>query len=47
MAVDLDYVHKVIPKSSDAKELIYEAIKPNILFRACSPEELVDLVERR
>jgi len=45
VAADLDYVHKVIPKSSDAKELIYDAIKPNILFRACSIEELYDLVD--
>ena len=45
VAADLDYVHKVVPKSSDAKELIYDAIKPNILFRACSIEELYDLVD--
>ena len=45
MAADLDYVHKVVPKSDDAKELIYDAIKPNLLFRACSPEELIDLVD--
>ena len=45
MAADLDYVHKVVPKSQDAKELIYDAIKPNLLFRACAPEELVDLVD--
>jgi len=45
VAADMDYVHKVIPKSSDARDLIYEAIKPNILFRACSVEELYDLVD--
>eukprot|EP00984_Skeletonema_dohrnii_P016794 scaffold7514_cov112-Skeletonema_dohrnii-CCMP3373.AAC.7 len=45
VAADLDYVHKVVPKSSDARELIYEAIKPNLLFRACSTEELYDLVD--
>ncbi len=45
VAADMDYVHKVIPKSSEARELIYEAIKPNILFRACSVEELYDLVD--
>lgn len=45
MAGELDYVHKVIPKSNEAKELIYDAIKPNILFRACSVEELIDLVD--
>jgi cAMP-dependent protein kinase regulator len=42
---DLDYVHKVIPKTDDAKGLIYGAIKPNLLFRACSSEELIDLVD--
>mmetsp|Transcript_22091 Transcript_22091/g.37781 ORF Transcript_22091/g.37781 Transcript_22091/m.37781 type:complete len:1093 (-) Transcript_22091:235-3513(-) len=45
VAADLDYVHKVVPKSSDARELIYEAIKPNLLFRACSTEEMYDLVD--
>ncbi|KAL7462327.1 hypothetical protein ACHAXS_002707, partial [Conticribra weissflogii] len=45
MAGELDYVHRVIPKSNEAKELIYDAIKPNILFRACSVEELIDLVD--
>jgi cGMP-dependent protein kinase len=45
VAADLGYVHKVIPKSDEAKELIYDAIKPNILFRACSIEELHDLVD--
>jgi cGMP-dependent protein kinase len=45
MTSDVEYVHKVIPKTEDAKGLIYGAIKPNLLFRACSSEELVDLVD--
>ena len=45
MTSDVDYVHKVVPKSDDAKALIYGAIKPNLLFRACSSEELIDLVD--
>ena len=45
VAADMNYVHKVVPKSNETKSLIYDAIKPNILFRACSPEELYDLVD--
>ena len=45
MTSDVDYVHKVVPKTDDAKGLIYGAIKPNLLFRACSSEELIDLVD--
>ncbi|KAL7514534.1 hypothetical protein ACHAXN_013333 [Cyclotella atomus] len=45
MTSDVEYVHKVIPKTDDAKALIYGAIKPNLLFRACSSEELIDLVD--
>lgn len=44
-ADDLDHVHKIIPKSKDAKQMMYNAIKPKILFQACSPEESVDLVD--
>ena len=44
-AVEKDYIKKTIPKSEDVRKLIYNAIKPNILFRACSEEELVDLVD--
>lgn len=40
-----DYVKKSIIKSEDVKRLIYNAIKPNILFRVCSEEELVDLID--
>lgn len=42
---DIKYVHRVIPKPEEAKALIHGAIKPNILFRACSAEELIDLVD--
>jgi hypothetical protein len=46
MTSDIEnYVHKVIPKTDEAKGLIYGAIKPNLLFRACSSEELIDLVD--
>lgn len=41
----MEYIHKVIRKTEDAKTLIYGAIKPNLLFRACSSEELRDLVD--
>ena len=44
-AAEKDYVKKSIPKSEDIKKLIYNAIKPNTLFRACSEEELVDLID--
>jgi len=40
-----DYVKKSVSKSDEVKKLIYNAIKPNILFRACSEEELVDLID--
>mmetsp|Transcript_37028 Transcript_37028/g.78179 ORF Transcript_37028/g.78179 Transcript_37028/m.78179 type:complete len:787 (-) Transcript_37028:505-2865(-) len=39
------YVPPVIPKSDSAKRLIYNAIKNNVLFRACSTEELKDLID--
>ncbi|KAL7548649.1 hypothetical protein ACHAWF_011919 [Thalassiosira exigua] len=45
VAADLDYVHRVVLKSDDTRELIHAAVEPNLLFRACSPEELVDLVD--
>ncbi len=35
---------KNIPKSENIKKLIHDAIKSNTLFRACSEEELVDLI---
>ena len=44
-AADKNYVKKVIEKPTDIKSLIYNAIKTNMLFRSCSEEELLDLVE--
>jgi len=44
-AVEKDYVQKSIPKSDVVKKLIYNAIKSNTLFRACSEEELVHLID--
>ncbi len=40
-----DYVRKSISKSDDVKKLIHNAIKGNTLFKACSEEELVLLIE--
>lgn len=40
-----DYVMKSISKSDDVKRLIHNAIKGNTLFKACSEEELVLLIE--
>lgn len=40
-----DYVKKSIPKTDVVKRLIHNAIKSNILFRACSKEELVELID--
>ena len=39
------YVPPVIPKSDVAKQLIYNAIRNNVLFKACSSEELKDLID--
>ena len=44
-AAGKDYVKKIVPKAEDVKRLIYNAIKQNTLFRACSEEELTDLVD--
>jgi len=40
-----DYVMTRIPKLEKEKNLIYGAIRANMLFRTCSEEELVDLVD--
>jgi len=39
------YTPPVIPKSDVAKQLIYNAIRNNVLFKACSSEELKDLID--
>lgn len=44
-SVENSYVMKTIPKSEQVKKLIHDAIKPNILFRTCSEEELADLID--
>ena len=44
-AAEKDYVKETIPKSEEVKKIIYTAIKPNTLFRACSDEELCDLID--
>ena len=40
-----DYVKKTVTKPEEVRRLIYNAIKPNTLFRACSEEELIDLID--
>ncbi len=40
-----NYVRKTVAKNHQVKKLIFDAIKHNILFRSCSDEELVDLVD--
>lgn len=42
---DSEYVKKVVHKSENVKKLICDAISNNILFKACSDEELEDLVD--
>ncbi len=42
---DLTYVKKTIPKSDQVRNLIYHAINRNMLFRACSEEELRDIID--
>lgn len=42
---DKDFVKKTIHKSGQVRNLIYHSIKRNMLFRACSEEELQDLID--
>jgi len=44
-ATGKDYVIKRVSKSEEVQKLIYNAIKPNTLFRACSEEELMNLID--
>lgn len=44
-SIDKDYVKTTIPKSEQVRNLIYHSIKRNMLFRACSEEELTDLID--
>ena len=41
---DKDFVKTTIHKSDQVRNLIYHSIKRNMLFRACSEEELHDLI---
>ncbi|KAL7527098.1 hypothetical protein ACHAXR_001800, partial [Thalassiosira sp. AJA248-18] len=40
-----DYVPPIIPKADPSRRLIYNAIKNNVLFKACTSEELKDLID--
>jgi len=42
---ETEYVKVVVPKSDSVQKLIHDSIAANILFKACSAEELVELVE--
>lgn len=42
---DKEYVKVTIPKSDTVRNLIYHSIKRNMLFRACSEEELQGLID--
>lgn len=42
---ETEYVKVVVPKPDSVKKLIHGAIATNILFKACSSEELAELVE--
>lgn len=42
---DSEYVKKVVHKPENVKKLIRDAISSNILFKACSDEELEELVD--
>ncbi|KAL3823217.1 hypothetical protein ACHAXA_003496 [Cyclostephanos tholiformis] len=42
---DKEYVKATISKSDSVRNLIYQSIKRNMLFRSCSKEELHDLID--
>jgi len=42
---DTEYVKKIVEKSEAEKTMIRDAIATNLLFKACSDEELDELVE--
>lgn len=44
-AFDTPYQIQVFAKPDEARRLIYDALVPNVLFRACSSEELYELVD--
>ncbi|KAL7512474.1 hypothetical protein ACHAXN_009446 [Cyclotella atomus] len=39
------YVKRSIPKSEEVRNLIYEAIQPNVLFETCTPQELGEVLD--
>jgi cGMP-dependent protein kinase len=38
-------VKRSIPKSEEVRNLIYEAIQPNVLFETCTPQELGEVLD--
>ncbi|KAL7554470.1 hypothetical protein ACHAWF_017925 [Thalassiosira exigua] len=42
---ETEYVKVIVPKPESVKTLIHDAISKNILFKACSSEELDELIE--
>ena len=44
-SIDKDFVKTTIPKCDMVRNLIYHSIKSNMLFRACTEEELQDLID--
>ena len=44
-AFDAPYQIKVFPKPEEARRLIHDALVPNLLFRACSSDEIYELVD--
>jgi DNA repair exonuclease SbcCD ATPase subunit len=39
------YVKRSIPKSDSVRNLIYDAIQPNVLFETCTPQELNEILD--
>lgn len=42
---EMTYEKKTVPKPDGVRAMIRKAIQPNILFKTCSDEEIVDLVD--
>lgn len=42
---EMTYEKKTVPKPDGVRAMIRKAIEPNILFKTCSDEEIVDLVD--
>jgi len=41
----VEYTKKNVAKSQDTRDLILDAVKHNILFRACTEDEFIDIVD--